>query len=515
MNHPFIAIEANAGKPRVRGATQASLGHSYAGPDPSNRQGVFAEWKWDGEQLEATTDRLGFYNLYYYGDGDGVMVSPSIIQLIAQGAPTEWDDAALGVFFNIGFFIDEETPFAKIKSLPPNGKLVWRPGSLTVTGEVEIPPETRLNRKQAIEGFAELFRESTRRAIASCTDKYICPLSGGRDSRHIVLEMKAQNKLPERCITYNYSVGALDAEATSAKMVADAIGAKHEIIHGSKSSLRDNLRAVLFTDLCSDEHFQMTPLRDYTIKHQPLFTFDGIGGDVLSRSKGFARANLHEACRQGKWTEVAADFVKGHRTLVRWSAADEMNAAVAERRFGQSAAIERIAESLAKFESAAHPVTAFLFNSRTRREISLVTTAVLSHAKVLCPFLDHQLVTFLQSLPAEITADAKLHDETTKTSYPEYANIPYCDELKINSAGHRHGLLWRMKRTQEAIAAMIDIRPSLGYSEFLTQARMLYDRERRHQYIHRVHFIALQACDNPKTAQRMLNALDKMDRAAV
>jgi asparagine synthase (glutamine-hydrolysing) len=515
MDYPFIAIRTGpAGKVEVSGQTEASLGHAYAGADPSLREGVYAEWKWDGQQLEAEVDHLGFFSLFYCDLGNGVMVSPSLIQLIAQGAPSELDDDALGVFFNIGFFLEEETPFAKIKVLPPNGKLVWRAGSLTVTGGVDIPPESNCNRKQAVEGFAELFRASVRRAIDSCDQKYVVPLSGGRDSRHIVLEMKAQNRLPHACITYNYRLDGLDAEATSAKMVADAVGARHEIIGGSKSPLRDNLRAVIFTSLCADEHFQMTPLRDYALTHAPLYAFDGIGGDVLSRSKNLGRADLLEMCRTGKWTAVAEDFVNGHHGLVRWSPADEIDAAEAERRFGRSTAVERIAKALSKFASAAHPVTAFLMNARTRREISFVSTAVIMPAKPVCPFLDRELVTFLKALPAAATADAKLHEELTKTVYPEYAKVPYWDELKLPSGG-RHSALWRLNRVREAISAMASIHPKLGLSEVFTEGRMLYDRERRHQYIHRLHFLCVNACRDARSAGRMLQALSRMDAAAV
>jgi len=392
--------------------------------------GLFAEWDWDGETLVARVDALGFYSLFYCQDGDALWLSPSPIQLVAEGAPAEPDDEALGVFLRIGLFLGESTPFEKIRVLPPGGVLRWRDGRTTVTREDVVVAEAPLGREAALEGFAQGMREAVRRCLASCDDDLILPLSGGRDSRHILFELERHGRLPRECITYHHGGAVDDAEAEAARRVAERVAAPHRLLSGRRSRHPDVLRTLLLTHLCSDEHAQMLPLREHA-GASGCATLDGIAGDVLSRNGGFANPGAHALCRRGAFEEVARGEIAGHARVLNARPEDVWGEQVVRRRFPEEAAVAAIAAQLERFASAADPVTSFLFWNRTRREISLVPTAVLSSVPVvLCPYLDHDLVRFLLSLPFEITSDGRFHDAAIAAAFPQHADLPYYDELR-------------------------------------------------------------------------------------
>lgn len=71
------------------------------------------------QALRVQNDRYGFYPLYYFIRPGEVCVSPSLVQLLSEGAPTAPDVAALAVFLRVGWFIGEDTPFQHIRAFPP------------------------------------------------------------------------------------------------------------------------------------------------------------------------------------------------------------------------------------------------------------------------------------------------------------------------------------------------------------------------------------------------------------
>src|SRR5205085_2976358 len=113
----------------------------------------------------------------------------SPLRLLLEGAPAELDERALSVFLRLGFFLGEDTAFTAIKALPPAATMRWRAGRLELRGSrPPPPPPADLGRSEAIEQYAALFRASIERCLEP-GDDIVLPLSGGRDSRHILLEL--------------------------------------------------------------------------------------------------------------------------------------------------------------------------------------------------------------------------------------------------------------------------------------------------------------------------------------
>lgn len=429
MPFPFFEVRKYDRGTVTRGRPACVLGHGFDVDGVAERQGVYARWQWDGTRLIAQVDRLGFYGLFYCHTPSGVLISPSVLQLVAEGAQPTPNDLALSVFFRIGLFLNEDTPFRAIRALPPGGTLVWKDGRTEITGGPEVASESTISRREALDGFIDLMRQAVVRCFRSWEGQFVLPLSGGRDSRHILFQMKAHGTLPSLCVTSHSGGGSFDPEAEPARRVAKAAGVPHVLLDGGRSRQRDMVRTLVATHLCSDEHAQLIQLADYCAGTRAVL--DGIGGDILSRNRGATDEAAYENCIAGDYTAVARFMIQDHCRIVGAGPADVFDPAEVERRFPEDEAVEYIAETIRKFESAPDPFTSFFFWNRTRREISLAPTAIHSDAAaVLCPYLDSDLQRFLASLPFDVTRDRRFHDDAIARAFPAFAQIPYSEQVK-------------------------------------------------------------------------------------
>lgn len=439
---PVVHLRYHEGRATLSGVAQAFVGHRSERPDSS--LGLYGCWDWDGTRLTAEVDPLGYFSLFVYSKGAEIAVSPSILQLLALGADAEPDLVALAVFHRIGHFLGEDTPFRHIKVLPPGGKLLWKEGVASITGTLPVPREQSLSREQAVEAFIELPRAAIRRFLDAWDGPIVLPLSGGRDSRHILLEMVHQGRKPDTVATFHQGGHYLDREVQAARAVSSRAGVHHTLLGYSRPRLRDGLRALLLTQLCADEHAQMMPIHDYLADQPAAAALDGIGGDILTNPDDSA-AEFFDRARAGDFDGIARSHAAGHGRAISRSG-DPGGAGAIYSPDLEEAAIDRIAQAIRAFETAPDPYQAFWFWNRTRREISFVSSGILgSAAMVACPFLSPEFVELGLSLPFSVTRDQRLHDDAIAQAYPDFADIPY-------EAGFRNQPMPRLRRGRLANA---------------------------------------------------------------
>jgi asparagine synthetase B (glutamine-hydrolysing) len=160
---------------------------------------------------------------------DEICISPSLVTLIRRGAPTALDEAALAVFLRAGFFLGEDTPFQAIRALPPNVTFEWQDGHLHIEGRWALVGPKALSRPEAIDAYITLFRGSIERRL-SPEGRFIMPLSGGQDSRHILLEPLEQGQRPDRCVTVRHFVPGSDDDARLAHELCGVLRLSHVIL---------------------------------------------------------------------------------------------------------------------------------------------------------------------------------------------------------------------------------------------------------------------------------------------
>lgn len=417
---------------------------------------LFARWDWDGATLRAEVDPFGFFNLYVYEKAGAVMISPSLLELVAQGADTARDDLALAVFHRMGIFIHDETPLRHVRTLPPGGRLEWSAGRLEITGGVEIPVEEQISRDGAVEGMTEYFRAGMARILESHAGPLALPLSGGRDSRHILLEMLHQGRAPEACVTFHHNGSLMNAEAQAARAVCARAGVAHHVLGHPRPRLADALRNQVMTSLCAEEHAQMMPLHDYFLERD-IAGFDGIAGDILTNPDGDAE-RFYQLAMRDDYIGIARGLVEGHGRVI------------SQPGWGQGAGpiyspgrdeevLEHIGRAVAAYADAPDPYQVFWMYHRTRREINFVPQAILRPAKtVFCPYLDEPFARFCMSLPYRVTRDQQLHNDCIAQAYPDFADIPFAEGFstpRAQSGGVMHKLrsAWDVLRITSALGA--------------------------------------------------------------
>lgn len=411
---PFIRL-AGGPVPEQLGQPHVLLGTPVAGAG-STPDGVWARWDWDGTTLTVQNDRLGCFPLYYAAYADRIAVAPSIPRLLELGAPGTLDDEGLSVFLRLGFFIGEHTPFKAIKALPPGATLRWRTGRLDLACALPRPTPLDLDRPRAIQIYGELFRQSIQRRQPE--GRYAVPLSGGRDSRHIALELRRQGFRP-RCVTAEYFDPHFDQDRRIAIQLAQELGLPLTVVPQDRVLLAAEFEKNERTDYCADEHAWYLALADHLGRHFDT-VYDGIGGDILSAGLFLDPQGL-ALMRAGRLEEMAGHVACYSEPLLMLL----LSPALRER-FPRRLALASIARELARYADWPNPVGAFYFFNRTRREIALSPFRLLDRRlRVHAPYLDHELFDFLAGLPAEQLLDKQFHTQTIAAAYPDYAAVPY------------------------------------------------------------------------------------------
>ena len=225
---PYIHLRRDGDRVIVSGVAEARFGHRVALPDGS-QGGNWAEWRWDGRRLIVSNDRFGAYPLYHATSVDEMAVSPSIDALLRLGIDRRLDLDGLAAFLAVGFYLGTDTPFAAIRSLPPAATLTWSPGGSSLVSSPPSRPAQTLTRRQAIEGAADLVHEAVRRCIPD-DHAYVLPLSGGRDSRHLLLELIEAGHPPSSCVTAHHHPHVWGGDVPYAARLASSLGLPHETV---------------------------------------------------------------------------------------------------------------------------------------------------------------------------------------------------------------------------------------------------------------------------------------------
>lgn len=414
----LLHVARRGGDVHVAGPPRMEVG--VRRPTPAGIDaGLFAGWSWDGEALNAYTDPLGFHPLFYSELSDGIAVSPSLIQLLEAGVNRSLDYQALAVFCRLGFFIGDSTPFRSIRQLPAGGRLLWHDGRLQVRGERPMPRTATLTRDEAIDGYISLFHDAIRQTKPA-SEPFAVPLSGGRDSRHILLALHHIGHLPQECITVRQPPGywaAPNKDAALATVIAEAVGVSCHILDAGDRWVEAERRKNLLTHLCADEHNWFMPLREYIDGRWPRI-YDGIAGDVLSAGL-FLTPQRHALAEAGRFRDLA-------ELLCREGFLVSLLRRGARRSMDRETAVEAVAAEIANHADAPNPVGSFFFWNRTRREIALSPCSILGTvARVETPYLAPPLVAFLSSLPAAMLMDGQFHTDTIARAYPAFAHLPY------------------------------------------------------------------------------------------
>jgi hypothetical protein len=309
--------------------------------------------------------------------------------------------------------------------VPPNADLRWCDGKLNLSSNYTIPARNHVGRDEAIDQFNDLFRQSIRLRLP-CGTPFVMPLSGGRDSRHILLELLEQRARPEYCLTAKHIPPRANEDARIAALLAHRLNLTHKVLDPSQSRLLSEIKKNELTQFNAIEHAWTIPIWQFCM-NGVRFLYDGIGGDVLTGSAGAIRLDEKNLglFQDGCFEDVAMKTCASTNEVVlkkflqpKWYS-----------RFGLETAIARICTELRQHAAAPNPIGSFHFWNRMRRGIGAYSFGVLQDVPlVYCPYLDNDVYDHLASLPASMLMDGKFHTDAICRAYPKYADVPFEDK---------------------------------------------------------------------------------------
>lgn len=376
-----------------------------------------AGWQWNGRRLEVRTDRYGQAPLFYSADANGCRIATSIPQLLTSGVSAELDYRAIAVFMRFGSFLGSDTAFRCVRAVPPGAILHWQDGELMIEAKCPAIAEHHIARPAAIDGYIDLFRQAIQRCSPG-NASFAVPLSGGRDSRHILFELFEQGHRPRLCVTARYfppgDTG--QGEVDVAARVAGTLGLPHRVVDPVSPRWRAERRSFLETSYSSLDAAWTFSVADALAGEVDL-VYDGIAGDVLSAGLMLNECRL-ELFRKCQFDRLADDFLAAEPNLMMLDGA-------VRALLSRSAAVERVVEELEHHSDAPNPVGSFIFWNRTRRHIAAHTWALAKVTQVITPYQDHNLFDFLSGLPAEMFLDHTFHTQAIHRAYPQYADLAF------------------------------------------------------------------------------------------
>jgi hypothetical protein len=407
-----LRIDARDGRVTVRGDVRLRRANTQ----------TYSEWDWDGARLHVANCPLGMHPLYWREYPHGIGVATTLFELLDESVVPDYP--ALAVFLRLGWFVGEDTPFKGIAQLPPNSMLEWTPerGAQLHVGARPHAARISIGSARAMRIYGELFDKAVRRCLP-VTGRFVLPLSGGRDSRHIALALHEAGVRPAAFGTLKHLPGRADEDARVAALLAHALDVPHVVLEQPRFYVHNIARLLRDTALCADDGAQMYPLIDW-LKANADTTFDGIAGDMMSTNV-FQHGGLAQLCAAGDLDATARELFRRWSPTVRgWQHAVDADTAQA---LSDEVAHRRLMTELERHRDNHNPLRSFFFWNRTRREIALQPFLTWSGLRVETPFLDAELWHFLESLPYDIVGNSSFHTDTIRRAYPRFADIPFED----------------------------------------------------------------------------------------
>ena len=354
------------------------------------------------------SDPFGFVPRFEWAGPAGVIRGPSIEAMLAAGAAATIDYDALSVFLRLGFFVGDDTPFDAIRAVPARRQ--------PYTG---CP--LQLSRNQAIDAFIQTFRAAMRRCRPS--EEFHLPLSGGRDSRHILCALVDDGFPPQACVTIEHFPPRGNDDVAIAAALCARLGVRHVVLPQRRDRIRAEREKNRRTHLCTDEHAQFVGLADY-LAMVTRETYDGIAGDVLSQS-GYLNPDIQRLFERHDITAVANYLLDGYGISVSERALARLVSPSLMRELPRERAIARLSREIARHVDAPNPAASFFFWNRTRREVALSPFALMRDLHVHAPYLDDDVYSLLSAMPASLQMDRQLHTDAIRRAYPGVADIPF------------------------------------------------------------------------------------------
>jgi len=420
--------------------------------------GFFAFAIYDNQEntLFVARDRMGIKPLLFYRDRNKMMFASEMKALIELGIPKELDKTSMSQYFQLNYIPSPYTIFKDVKKLNPGQSIFIKDNSVKEEFYYSIP----YNRSNLIHDSYQDCQNQLQQLIESSVKERLIAdvplgafLSGGIDSSVIVAEASKHTKQLN-----TFSIGFKDEpyfdETLYANLVANKFKTNHEVFNLSNDDLYGNLHQVLdYIDepFADSSALPVHILSMHTKKHVTV-ALSGDGADELFSGYNKHMAHYHAMnqglksafikagsplwnslpkSRNGKASNKARQlerYSKGLKLDAReryWHWASLQSEDNANQLLNHSVLLNQL--KIRKTEILKYIQNIETVNDILYTDMQLVLVSDMLHKvdsmsmanslEVRTPFLDHNLVKFVFSLPEEYKINNKMKKRILQDTY--------------------------------------------------------------------------------------------------
>lgn len=274
------------------------------------------------------------------------------------------------------------------------------------------------------------YDEILRQAIRSVPEEIstVMGISGGRDSRHIALAIRACGRTLPNMVSSRHFIGNLsEADVAVAQKIGLRLGQDVQIANQPGDRFRQEWDKNRITGLQTLAHSWGLALAN-ALKG-PEMLFDGMNGGVLFGRGGLQQSLLRRFGKEKPSAAVMRQHVlselvdKPFSALQAWLPSKLTDHELVDN------IRQRLAKCFSQYEDFENPIQAFLHGEHVRRNTRLFTYGIMENEYVVCPLDTEEMVSFALSLPWPISTDPKFQDQAIAYKYPDFDDIPYAESL--------------------------------------------------------------------------------------
>jgi hypothetical protein len=384
-------------------------------PKGSIPEGNYALFRSDEKYIELISDAVSSRTIWYYKDKESFIASTSQRAIVLAASSFVFNKGTIPWMISSGILGINHSWDKRIRQIPPNSKLLlnlstWR--SDLITKEIDFQP-LDLKRSVFQLRLANLL-DSTFENRNLAPDKWVIPLSGGVDSRGILLFL-LRHKVRLNTITWGAS--------------SSVNNVNNDVLVAKKLAKRLNVKNKYFKTDLSNGLFEIT-LNRFLVAGEGRI--DHIGGYL----DGFSM-----------WKEL---FEKGFEGIIRGDEGFGWHKVIYSSDVFYSLGINKIGsiKSPGKIDYSCIPDQVFheIFNRRERESLAtwrdrlyhnfripVILAALndlkLSYIEICNPFLNHSIIEFARILPDKLRTNKYLFRRIVDFMSPE---INYAKENALN-----------------------------------------------------------------------------------
>jgi asparagine synthase (glutamine-hydrolysing) len=412
--------------------------HVYKNECLQKFDGMFAFAIWDEEEqvLFAARDRFGEKPFFFFYNKEKLLFASEIKALWAAGITKHVNESMLYNYLSIGYtsnpFDPSETFYHEVQKLPAASFLQYNLASHSLIIEkywnIEEPENKKISGGEAIEQFSSLFKESIRKRLRS--DVAIgTSLSGGLDSSSIVAicAQQASQNYSHKCFTASFD-GFDKSEDGYASLVAKQFGLQHYLIQIDDHDLIKDLDKLMWHQ--EEPVGSASVVAQYKVyqaakENGVTVVLDGQGADEILagyhkyykwywqqlyaekklKKSGELKAAASLGIKEGFGFKNKAMAIFPHFSMAMLQSRKERNA-FHQIDFNREFASQQKKNFYYSLPAESTLNSALFYNTFVYGLDELLRYAdrnSMAHAvEVRLPFLNHQLVEFLFTLPPEL-----------------------------------------------------------------------------------------------------------------